>query len=519
MANTKKYVSLDKLSLYDEKIKKFLADADAAALASAKSYADGLAVNYDAAGTAATAAAGALSEAKAYADGKDAAIAEAKKAGTDAAAAASAAQGAADAAQAAADKAQGEVDALETLVGTLPEGATATNVVAYVQEKTSGIATEGAMTELSGRVTVVEGKVATIEGDYLKAADKTELEGKITAEAQRAAGVEGGLETRLAAVEADYLKGADKDALQGKIDLKADKTALEAEVERATGVEEGLQNQINLIMNNPDTKDVIDSIAEFTQYVADHGEIADGFRTDIDKNKDDIAAEVKRAGEAEAGLADRIKAIEDADHDFGAADDALKTELMTEINKKADAEATANALAEAVEELNGADSAMAGRLDAIEAQLGDGEGSVADMIAEAKQAAIDAAATDATQKSAAAETAAKTYADGLNTAMSARVDALEAIDHEHANKALLDTYTQTEANLADAVAKKHEHANAGVLDAITADKVTAWDAAEGNAKTYADGLNTAMNSRVATLETWHESFTECSEQEINDLFV
>lgn len=52
--------------------------------------------------------------AKGYADGKDAAIAEAKKAGTDAAAA---------------------VTALDTKVGTLPEGATATTVVGYVDEK------------------------------------------------------------------------------------------------------------------------------------------------------------------------------------------------------------------------------------------------------------------------------------------------------------------------------------------------------------------------------------------------
>ena len=40
--------------------------------------------------------------------------------------------------------------------------------------------------------------------------------------------------------------------------------------------------------------------------------------------------------------------------------------------------------------------------------------------------------------------------------------------HTHANKALLDTYTQTEANLADAVAKKHEHSNKDILDATTA---------------------------------------------------
>lgn len=42
-------------------------------------------------------------------------------------------------------------------------------------------------------------------------------------------------------------------------------------------------------------------------------------------------------------------------------------------------------------------------------------------------------------------------------------DPIAAKSHEHANKALLDTYTQTEVNLADAVAKKHSHANATEL--------------------------------------------------------
>ena len=63
------------------------------------------------------------------------------------------------------------------------------------------------------------------------------------------------------------------------------------------------------------------------------------------------------------------------------------------------------------------------------------------------------------------------------TALAGRVTTLEGKAHTHANKALLDTYTQTEANLADAVAKKHTHANATVLDGISAEKITAWDAA------------------------------------------
>lgn len=132
-------------------------------------------------------------------------------------------------------KVQGEVDALEGLVGTLPEGTTATSVVGYIDAKTANIASDET-------VGAIESRVKAIEDDYLKAADKTELEGKITAE-----------ETR------------------------------------AKGVEESLQTQINTIMNNPDTEGVINSINEFTQYITDHGEIAEGFRTDIDANAKAIA--------------------------------------------------------------------------------------------------------------------------------------------------------------------------------------------------------------------------------------
>lgn len=101
------------------------------------------------------------------------------------------------------------------------------------------------------------------------------------------------------------------------------------------------------------------------------------------------------------------------------------------------------------------------------------------------------------------EARAKGVEQGLDTRLGTaegEIDALQADSHTHANKELLDTYTQTEANLADAVAKKHVHANATVLDGISAEKVAAWDAAEQNAKDHADGLNTAMDARMDTVE-------------------
>ena len=563
MANTKKYVSLDKLGLYDEKIKKVIADGDAAALASAKTYADGLAVNYDAAGSANTA----LESAKAYADGKDAAIQAAHKAGTDAAAAAAVADGKAVAAQ-------GEIDALEAYVGTIPEGATSTNVVAYIQEKTTGIASEGAMTELSNRVTAVEGDVATIKGDYLKAADKTALEGKITAvetavatEKSRAEGIEAGLRTDINTVMGDYLKGSDKTELQGNIDDVAgdvadivadyltseDKTELEGKINAKVaqtdydtkvaeikGTTDSLQTQINTIMNNPDAEGAINSINEFTQYVTEHGAIADGFRTDINKNKEDIAALDTAYKAADTAIVGRLDALEAIDHDaYKAADTALKNELDGDIaelataieDAKTDAsnkdavvlaeaqkgiDAVQTALDEAVDALEGADEVLAGRLDVLEGKF-TGEGSVEGMIATAKQEAIDAAAADATSKANAAEAAAKGHADSLNTAMDARVDALEAIDHDHSNKAELDLIASGDKAKWDAAAAiAHSHENKTVLDGITAQNITTWNTV--TSKAAQDDL-TAVGDRVTAIETWHSNFVEVSEAEINALFA
>ena len=79
-------------------------------------------------------------------------------------------------------------------------------------------------------------------------------------------------------------------------------------------------------------------------------------------------------------------------------------------------------------------------------------------------------------------------AEGIENSILEKIESLSGTNHTHANKELLDTYTQTEENLADAVAKKHAHENAEVLNGINAEKVAAWDAAEQNAKDYADGL-------------------------------
>lgn len=69
---------------------------------------------------------------------------------------------------------------------------------------------------------------------------------------------------------------------------------------------------------------------------------------------------------------------------------------------------------------------------------------------------------------------ATTSAAGLMSATDkTNLDQNTAARHSHANKALLDSYNQTNANIKDAVSKKHSHSNKNVLDATTASYTTA----------------------------------------------
>lgn len=482
MAEIKKYLDTTALGTLVDQIK----SEDAKTLAAAKAYCDGKDSQFESAGAGATAE----ENAKKYADEKVQALADGAvktnaeeiaaikgdylkaadktelqgnidavdaKAGANAEAIAAinhAETGilkqAKDYTDAEAAKVQGEVDALEVLVGTLPEGTTAATVVEYVNVKTAGIATDAALEELQGQLNGVQGEVATIKGDYLKAADKTELEGKVTAEATARTEADDALAARIKAVEDDYLKAADKTELTNAI-----ATAKQEAI--ATILGEGVDEDFDTL------KEVADWILSDTTGAA-------ALQTDVSTLKEEMDAAEGRLDALE-GRMDNVEA-------------AVATKVEQE------------AYDTKIAELEGADAGQVERIAALEAKFGEGEGNVEDMIADAVADGVADAVAQAEAKDADVLAGAKKYADDEVAKDRERLDALEAVDHEHANKDLLDTYTQTEANLADAVAKKHEHSNLTVLEGITAEKVTAWDAAEGNAKTYADGLNTAMTTKV-----------------------
>ena len=170
------------------------------------------------------------------------------------------------------------------------------------------------------------------------------------------------------------------------------------------------------------------------------------------------------------------------------------------------------------------DGALDTRVKAIEGKLGDGDGSVSKMIENAKNEAITTAAGDATTKAnaaqSAAEATAKAYTDTEVGKDRTRIDAVEKSAHSHANKELLDTYTQTEVDLADAVTKKHSHAHMDVIEGITAEKVAAWDKVGDKADQTAlqAEIDRAQKAETANAEAI-AAFVEISEADINALFA
>lgn len=87
------------------------------------------------------------------------------------------------------------------------------------------------------------------------------------------------------------------------------------------------------------------------------------------------------------------------------------------------------------------------------------------------------------------------------------LDAAVAIKHDHANKALLDTYTQTEANLADAVAKKHTQGTDQYLDYGGANQVAVGDVKDAVSKKHTQGTDTTLGKMTADIDMNSKSIT------------
>ena len=495
MADVKKYVSLDKLTKYDGKIKGYIADRDN----EVKAYADSLASNYDVAGAAATVQ-GEL----------DKEVARAKAAE--------------EANAAAAKNAQDEVDALEIVVKNIQENAyddtelrglisgldtnkadktqVATDIAAAVK-----VEEEARIAAVSG----VQGAVDTLSGTH--ATDKAALEAAIALKADK---------TALEAVSAVANAAATAEALAGEVERAEGEEArieglISEEVERAVAAEEALDERLVEVETFFKTAEgetidqALDTLVEIQKYLDGEGEVADQMLLDIAANK---------------------KAIEDheaTDHDFAAADAAIKSELEGKIALKA-AQSDLEAAVGRIETAEGDIDKNAEDIAALQAKFGEGEGSVSDMIADAvaAEAALRVSGDEAAEASAAAALAAAQgaqsaaeAADAKAVAAQGEVDALEGVVAGKAAQADLEALTGRVGTAEGKITTLE-----GEMDAVEALAAANKAAHEANAAAIAlKADQTALQAEIdratakeAAIEAKIDAFVEVSEEEINALF-
>lgn len=312
----------------------------------------------------------------------------------------------------------------------------------------AGIASDEAMKALAKRVTDAEGEIDVLQADLNTA--ETGLKAKMAA-----------AEAAIEAIEGRF--GADTVALE----INAAITALNlAGTYEAKGEAAKVQTALNEYKTANDAA-VLANTNNITANTNAINAIKDGTTIDSFADVEAALAGKEASGAAAQALID-AKAYADG---LAGNYDAKGAAATAESNAKAYAKEYADGLAK---DYDAAGSAAQALVDAKAYTDGfTGGKTVAESIngvianystTEQMNSAIATAKGQATQ-----------YADGLNTAMNTRVEALEAIDHSH-------TFVESELNL------------------IQAGDVAKWNAAEQNAKDYADGLDGEMDKRVKALE-------------------
>ena len=374
---------------------------------------------------------GILAQAKTYADGKDTAIAAAKKAGDDA---------------------QADVDALEAKVGTVPADKTVVQMISEAQtaatyddtqvkkdikanaDAIGALQTKVGDTDVTTQIDTAVGNAKTdLQGTDLdtdasativgakKYADKLDAAMDIRVDALEAAVGEGGSVATQIATEIQKLDATvetaaipeGQDGIHVKVtEVDGKLTAVEAEIE--------VSNEINAAKSALEGK--IGTVAEgktLAGMIADNAAAIEAHKTAVDGKVTTLIG------------SDADKSVRTI------ANEELAAQLIPE--NAAESLDTLQEIAAWIQDHPGNASAMNAAIGALKDQVGDGT------VTEQINSAIN------------------DLKNGDIKSATDRITTLEGKSHEHANKTLLDTYTQTEADLADAVAKKHEHANAAEL--------------------------------------------------------
>ena len=421
-------------------------------------------------------------EAQAMADGKDAAIAEAKKAGTDA--------------MAAAEAAQADADALEALVGDTAVATQITDAITeldlantyaakshtHTKSEITDFAHTHEMSEVNGLETALAGKQAV--GDY---ATKAEAKGYADAKdaaiqaaqdaADAAQGEVDALETYVGTIPSDE-KYADITSVIGFINKKAEETLAAAQggsSETAASVKAALDTYKS--ENNAKVQANADAIDALEALVGEDN-VAQAI-------SDAVAAEAKLREDADKALDAKIEANADAieilngdDKVEGSVDYKVAQEVAKILN---DNDATDIDTLEEIAAWIKNDTAGVGALNqkvtdnetAIGVLNGTGAGSVAKTVADAiaaenlSQYATDGELSDLAGRVSTVEGDLNTATTGLKARMTTAEGAIDALEELVGEDKVVDQIDAAIAPVSEKVTalegKAHTHANAEEL--------------------------------------------------------
>lgn len=331
---------------------------------------------------------------------------------------------------------QSSVNTLETKIGTLPEGSD--TVIAYIDSKTEGIASDEALTTLTDRVTTAEADIDALEESVqgIKGSIGTVTEGKtvvqMIAESEyNDTEVKTSIQTNTNAITAivnDYLK-------------KADKTELEAAI--ATAKSEAKSEAVATIMGEAGVDEKYDTLKE----------VADWILADT-TNSAELVAKVNSIYE------DYLKGTDKTELEGKIAE--VKT-LVGTLPEDATSTTVIDYIKEVVDALNIGDYAKAADLTALAGRVATVEATCAGLGALATKDQVSKTEVEAT--------------------LLAKIN--QAHTHENADVLAGITATLVE-QWNDAYNKTHTHDNADELAKIADGDKAKWDAMEQNAKDYVD---------------------------------
>ena len=557
MPDMRRFLDLTGLGIYDEKIKNVISTGDANALAEAKQYFNDNKGLFEAAGTVKTAqealqaaidavdakvtaitdgesidsfadvesalagkqAVGdyaTKTEAQAMADGKDAAIAEAKKAGTDAADALNAYKESNNAAVAAVAT---DVANLDAYVGDIPTGeayADISTVIGYVNKKAEETlaAAQGGSSETAASVKQQLDNYKS-ENDTKVNKNTEDIAALSTAldeEVARADAAEKANAASIKTISDDYLKNSDKEELQEQITTNANA------IERLT---------------NGVSADEVDGVNDLIQYVKDHGTEVTGMQEDIAKNTGDIATLTSDMTQAKTDI-DNVEAAV-ATKAEQIVVDGIGGRVTIAEGKITALEGKMTTAESDIDALQGDMTQAQTDIAALQEKFGEGDGSVADLIADA--VAVETSARETAVAGVQAEV------DALEGVVSGKADA-SAVETISGKVTTLEGEVGTlETEMDEVQAAVATKAAAADLTALTGRVTTA----EGNITTLNGEMDTvegrlddaeaaiedkadasvvdALATKVGTAETNIAAntaalakFTEITEAEINALF-